>query len=57
MPSTSRIDIRLTEEEKQKAQAQAERILGPKGTISEYFRLIINLDAATNIIKRLKESE
>jgi hypothetical protein len=53
----SRIDIRLTEEEKQKAQEQAERILGPKGTISEYFRLIINLDAATNIIKRLKESE
>lgn len=54
MPSTSRIDIRLTEEEKAEAQKQADK-LGL--SISEYFRLIIRLDAATGIIKRLKESE
>ena len=50
----SRVDIRLTEEEKQKALEQAKRVLGDSGTISEYLRLIINLDAATGIIKSLK---
>jgi len=55
MPSTSRIDIRLTDEEKQKAQEQAKKVLGQSGTVSEYIRLIITLDAATGIIKRLKE--
>jgi hypothetical protein len=53
MPSTSRIDIRLTEEEKNKALEQAKKVLGESGTISEYFRLIINLDAATNLIASL----
>lgn len=53
MPSTSRIDIRLTEEEKEQAQEQAKKLLGQSGTISEYIRLIINLDAATGIIERL----
>jgi predicted DNA binding CopG/RHH family protein len=50
MPSTSRIDIRLTEEEKQKLKQQAEK-LGLNA--SEYIRLIIALDASTEIIKRL----
>jgi uncharacterized protein YeeX (DUF496 family) len=56
MPSTSRIDIRLAEEEKQKAQEQAKRVLGDSGTISEYIRLIINLDAATGIIEVLRNN-
>jgi hypothetical protein len=54
MSSTSRLDIRLTEEEKQKARKQAER-LGLD--ISGYIKLIINLDAATGIIKRLGEGK
>jgi mannitol/fructose-specific phosphotransferase system IIA component len=57
MPSTSRIDIRLTEEEKEKAQEQARKLLGESGTVSEYIRLIINLDAATGLIEKLKEGK
>jgi hypothetical protein len=57
MASTSRIDIRLTEEEKQMAQEQAKKVLGQSGTVSEYIRLIITLDASTEIIKRLKEEK
>ena len=54
MSSTSRIDIRLTEQEKQRAKDQAEKL----GTdISGYIKLIITLDAATGIIKRLKGGE
>jgi antitoxin component of RelBE/YafQ-DinJ toxin-antitoxin module len=50
-----RIDIRnLTEEEKQKAQGQAAK-LGLD--VSGYIRLIINLDAATGIIEKLRKSE
>jgi antitoxin component of RelBE/YafQ-DinJ toxin-antitoxin module len=50
-----RIDIRnLTEEEKQKAQEQAKK-LGLD--ISGYIRLIINLDAATGLIEKLKEGK
>lgn len=52
MSSTSRIDIRLSDREKKKAQEQADK-LGL--TISEYFRLIVNLDAATNLIRILNE--
>jgi hypothetical protein len=53
-----RIDIRnLTEEEKRKAQEQAKKLLGESGTVSEYIRLIINLDAATGIIEKLRKSE
>jgi antitoxin component of RelBE/YafQ-DinJ toxin-antitoxin module len=52
MPSTSRIDIRLTDEEKQKAQDQADK-LGL--SVSDYIRLIINLDSATGIINKLKK--
>ncbi len=51
MSSTSRIDIRLTEEEKQKLKQQAEK-LGLNA--SEYIRLIIALDVSVNIIERLK---
>lgn len=47
----SRIDIRLSEEEKQKALEQADK-LGL--SISDYLRLIINLDAATGLIKLIK---
>jgi hypothetical protein len=54
MSSISRIDIRLTEQEKQMAQEQAKKVLGQSGTVSEYIRLIISLDSATGIIKRLK---
>jgi antitoxin component of RelBE/YafQ-DinJ toxin-antitoxin module len=54
MPSTTRIDIRLTEQEKQQARQQAEQ-LGLD--ISGYIKMIIKLDASTNIIKRLKEAE
>ncbi len=57
MPSTSRIDIRLSDDEKQKAQEQAKKLLGDKGSISDYLRLIINLDVATGIIEKLKKSE
>jgi len=46
-----RIDIRLSEEEKQKAQVQANK-LGL--TVSEYLRFIINIDSVTNIISKLK---
>ena len=53
-----RIDIRnLTEEEKRKAQEQAKKLLGESGTVSEYIRLIINLDAATGLIQKLKEGK
>ena len=53
-----RIDIRnLTEEEKRKAQEQAKKLLGEAGTVSEYIRLIINLDAATGLIQKLKEGK
>jgi hypothetical protein len=55
MPSTSRIDIRLTEAEKAQLQQQAKKLFGESGTVSEYIRLIISLDAATAIIKKLKE--
>lgn len=53
MPSTSRIDIRLTDGEKQMAQEQAKKVLGQSGTVSEYIRLIITLDAATGVISKL----
>ena len=47
----ARIDVRnLTDEEKQKAQDQA-KSLGLD--LSSYIRLIINLDAATGLIKQL----
>lgn len=50
----TRINIRATEEEKLKAQQQADK-LGLN--ISDYIKLIINLDAATNIIEKLKASQ
>jgi antitoxin component of RelBE/YafQ-DinJ toxin-antitoxin module len=46
--------IRMDDETRRKGEEQA-AALGLN--LSEYIRLIINLDAATNIIKRLKESE
>jgi hypothetical protein len=50
-----RIDIRnLTEEEKNKVQDQAAK-LGLD--VSGYIRLVINLDAATGIIEKLRKSE
>lgn len=45
--------IRMDEGTKAKAEQQASK-LGLN--ISEYVRLIINLDTATNIIERLKKS-
>ncbi len=54
MPSKSRIDIRLTEEEKEQLKQQAEKL----GTdITGYIKLIVKLDVATNIIKKLKEEK
>ena len=51
MPSTSRIDIRLTEEEKKQLKEQAEKL----GTdISGYVKLIAKLDAASGIIESLR---
>ena len=44
--------LRLSAEDKEKAEQQA-RQLGLN--VSEYIRLIINLDASTNIINKLKE--
>ena len=44
-------NIRMSKEMKQKAEQQAEK-LGLN--LSEYIRLIIELDTATNIIARLK---
>lgn len=38
MPSTSRIDIRLSDDEKQKAQEQAKK-LRDKGSISDYLKV------------------
>lgn len=50
----ARIDLRLTEEEKQKARQQAEQ-LGLD--ISGYIKLIINLDASTAIMENLNNNE
>lgn len=51
-----RIDIRnLTEEEKRKAQEQADKL--GLNSVSDYIRLIINLDAASGIIKKLRSSK
>jgi antitoxin component of RelBE/YafQ-DinJ toxin-antitoxin module len=46
--------IRMNEDTIKKGEEQAEK-LGLN--ISEYIRLIINLDAATGIIEKLRESE
>lgn len=49
-----RIDIRLTEEEKEALKEQADK-LGQD--ITGYIKLIVKLDAATEIIKRLGEGK
>jgi len=54
MPLDKVIHVRVSEAEVQQAQQQAEIL---KLSVSEYIRLIITLDAATGIIKRLKEGE
>jgi len=54
MPSKSRIDIRLTEEEKEQIQNQASK-LGLN--VTEYIKLIVKLDTATKIIQKLKEEK
>jgi antitoxin component of RelBE/YafQ-DinJ toxin-antitoxin module len=54
MSSTSRIDIRLSEEEKQQAQVQASKF---GLSVSDYIRMLINLDIMTNIVQRIKDDE
>lgn len=62
MPGEARLQIRTTEETKKKAQAQAKELglvdhRTGEGNISAYFELIVNLNAATGIIKKLKDEE
>jgi predicted DNA binding CopG/RHH family protein len=52
MSSASRIDIRLTEEEKQNVQQQANKF---GLSVSDYIRMLINLDIMTNIAQRIKD--
>lgn len=56
MPSSKHgqasITIRCTADEHRKATQQAESL---NMTLSEYIRLIINIDAATGIINKLKK--
>jgi len=47
----ARIDIRLTEQEKQEAILQADK-LGLN--ITDYIKMIIKLDCATGLIEKLK---
>jgi predicted DNA binding CopG/RHH family protein len=54
MPSDNRRTFRLSDEEYTKLQQQAAR-LGLNS--SEYIRLIIALDAATEILGRLREGK
>jgi uncharacterized protein (DUF1778 family) len=51
---SSRIDIRLTDTEKQQLKQQADKL---NLDISGYIKLIIALDAAAGIIKRLKKEK
>lgn len=48
----ARLDIRLDDKTKEKGENQA-KDLGL--SLSDYMRLIINLDVMTNIVKKLNE--
>lgn len=49
-----RLDIRLSEDDKEQAQEQAEK-LGL--TVSDYIRLIIKLDVMTGIVQKLRDEQ
>jgi len=54
MLSKSRIDIRLTDEEKQQAQDQASKF---GLSVSDYIRMIIQMDIMTNIVQIIKDKK